>query len=359
MGKVIKGTGMTVGLDLGDRFSLVVVLDRDGGVVEEGRVGTTEAALRQRFSGCARMRIALETGTHSPWVSRVLEECGHEVMVANSRKLRLIYENPNKDDQVDATYLARLARLDPSLLSPVKHRGATVQKDLALLRSRDALVSARTQLINHVRGVVKSVGGRLPACSSRSFPKKVLEKIPESLRGGLLPVLEEIGSLNDRIKGLEKQLEVLCDELYPQTKLLRQVGGIGPVTSLAYVLTLEAPERFKKSRTVGAFVGLVPGRKQSGSSDPQRRITKQGDECLRRLLVNAAHYILGPFGPDCDLRRFGSRIASRGGKNAKKRAVVAVARKLAVLLHRLWRSAEVYEPLYQENRKNVSRGKVA
>lgn len=359
MKKVIKGRGMTVGLDLGDRSSQVLVLDGEGQVVEEGRVGTTEAALRQRFSGCARMRIALETGTHSPWVSRVLEECGHEVIVANSRKLRLIYENPNKDDRVDALYLARVARLEPSLLSPVKHRGATVQKDLALLRSRDALVSARTQLINHVRGLVKSVGSRLPACSSRSFPKKASEKVPESLRAGLLPVIEEIASLNDRIKGLEKQLEVLCNELYPQTKLLRQVGGIGPVTSLAYVLTLEAPERFQKSRTVGAFVGLVPGRKQSGGSDPQRRITKQGDACLRRLLVNAAHYILGPFGPDCDLRRFGSRIASRGGKNAKKRAIVAVARKLAVLLHHLWRSAEVYEPLYQENHKTVRRGKVA
>jgi transposase len=281
------------------------------------------------------------------------------VIVANSRKLRLIYENPSKDDWVDASYLGRLARLEPALLSPVKHRGATVQKDLALLRSRDVLVSARTQLINHVRGVVKSVGGRLPACSSRSFPRKVSEKMPESLRAGLWPVVEEIASLNDRIKGLEKQLQVLCSETYPQTKLLRQVGGVGPVTSLAYVLTLEAPERFQKSRTVGAFVGLVPGRKQSGSSDPQRRITKQGDECLRRLLVNAAHYILGPFGPDCDLRRFGSRIASRGGKNAKKRAIIAVARKLAVLLHHLWRSAEIYEPLYQENHKAGRRGKAA
>jgi transposase len=359
MKKGIKGACLTVGLDLGDRFSQVVVFDRDGQVVEEGRVGTTEAGLRQRFSGCAPMRIALETGTHSPWASRVLEECGHEVIVANSRKLRLIYENPSKDDRVDASYLGRLARLEPALLSPVKHRGAIVQKDLALLRSRDVLVSARTQLINHVRGVVKSVGGRLPASSSRSFSKKASEKIPESLRTGLLPVVEEIASLNDRIKGLEKQLEALCSETYPQTKLLRQVGGVGPVTSLAYVLTLEAQERFQKSRTVGAFVGLVPGRKQSGSSDPQRRITKQGDDCLRRLLVNAAHYILGPFGPDCDLRRFGSRIASRGGKNAKKRAIVAVARKLAVLLHHLWRSAEIYEPLYQANHKAGHRGKVA
>ena len=359
MGKISKGQGMTVGLDLGDRFSHVLVIDAEGQVVEEGRVATGEEALRQRFSGRPPMRIALETGTHSPWVSRLLEQCGHEVVVANSRKLRLIYENPSKDDRVDAFYLARIARVEPALLSPVQHRAASTQKDLALLRSRDALVSARTQLINHVRGQVKSVGGRLPACSTRAFPKKVSEHTPQSLQPALLPVLEQIASLNDRIKGLERQIQVLADESYPQTKLLRQVGGVGPITSLAFVLTVEAPQRFPKSRTVGAFLGLVPGRKQSGGSDPQRRITKQGDRSLRRLLVNAAHYILGPFGPDCDLRRFGLKIASRGGKNARKRAIVAAARKLAVLLHHLWRSAEVYDPLYTENHRAGHRGKVA
>ncbi len=300
-------------------------------------MATREKALRERFSGCSPMLIALETGTHSPWVSRVLRECGHEVLVANSRKLRLIYENPSKDDRVDALYLARLARVEPGLLSPVQHRGASAQKDLALLRSRDALVAARTQLINHVRGLVKSVGSRL----------------------GLLPVIEEIASLNDRIKALDRQIQVLAQEGYPQTKLLRQVSGVGPITSLAFVLTLEAPERFRKSRTVGPYLGLVPGRKQSGDSDPERRITKHGDRCLRRLLVNAAHYILGPFGEDCDLRRFGTKLASRGGKNAKKRAIIAVARKLAILLHHLWRSGEVYEPLYQQTHQAGRRGKVA
>lgn len=359
MKKRSRGEGKTVGLDLGDRFSYVVVLDDEGQVLEEGRVATRETALRQRFSGCPPMCIALETGTHSPWVSRVLEDCGHEVLVANSRKLRLIYKNPSKDDRVDALYLARVARVEPALLSPVQHRSASTQKDLALLRSRDALVTARTQLINHVRGLVKSVGSRLPACSTGSFARKVSEQTPESLKPGLLPVLEEITSLNDRIKCLDRQLQVLAEQGYPQTKLLRQVSGVGPITSLAFVLTLEAPERFRKSRTVGAFLGLVPGRKQSGDRDPQMRITKCGDRDLRRLLVNAAHYILGPFGPDSDLRRFGEKIAARGGKSARKRAIIAVARKLAVLLHHLWRSAEVYEPLYKENHGAGRRGKVA
>lgn len=344
---------------MGDRFSQLAVLNADGELIEEGRVATQEAALRQRFSGVEPMRIALETGTHSPWVSRVLRECGHEVLVANSRKLRLIYKNRRKNDRVDALYLARLARLDPKLLWPVKHRGEAAQKDLALLRSRDALVVARTRLINHARGLVKSVGQRLPACSSRSFSKKVLEQVPEPLRPGLVPVVGIVASINDQIKALERQLERLAEESYPETKLLRQVAGVGSISSLAFVLILEDPERFAKSRAVGAYLGLAPGTDKSGDSDPQMRITKEGDPLLRRLLVSAAHYILGPFGPDSDLRRYGLRIAARGGKNARKRAVIAVARKLAVLLHHLWRSGEVYEAVHQERWKAGPRARVA
>jgi transposase len=358
MEKLSKVASMTVGLDLGDRFSRFAVLDAEGQLVGEGRLATREDALSQHFSSYPLMRIAMETGTHSPWVSRLLEQCGHEVVVANSRKLRLIYENPSKNDRVDALYLARLARVEPGLLSPVQHRGANAQKDLALLRSHDALVAARTLLINHVRGLVKSVGSRLPACSTGSFSRAVCEQIPESLQPALLPVIAQIASLSDRIKAVDRQIQALADHSYPQTKLLRQVKGIGPITSLAFVLTLEAPERFSKSRAVAPFLGLVPGRKQSGDSDPERRITKQGDHCLRRLLVNAAHYILGPFGSDSDLRRFGTKIAARGGKIAKKKAVIAVARKLAVLLHHLWRSGELYEPLYRQTHRVGRRPRV-
>lgn len=357
--KELSKIGMkTVGLDLGDRVSHFVVLDGEGEVVEEGRLATREPALRKRFCRCERMRIALETGTHSPWVSRLLRDWGHEVIVANSRKLRLIYENRRKNDRVDAIYLARLARLDPQLLSPVAHRGPQAQKDLALLRSRDALVEARTQLINHSRGLVKSIGQRLPGCRSEAFARKALAAIPDSLKPGLLPVLEMITSLNAQIKALDLQVEALANDVYPETKLLRQVTGVGPITSLGYVLILEDHRRFVKSRAVGSYIGLAPGSRRSGNSDPQMRITKEGDALLRRLLVGCAQYILGPFGPDTDLRRFGLRIASRGGKNARKRAAVAVARKLAILLHHLWRSGEVYEPLYQETRK-AALGKIA
>jgi transposase len=219
---------------------------------------------------------------------------------------------------------------------------------MALIRSREALVSARTQLVNHVRGAVKSFGGRLLKCPARSFHNRAPEHIPEALLPALGPILEQIGSLTERIRQYERQLEAISKERYPETELLRQVEGIGPLTALTFVLTLDDPYRFAKSRSVGAYLGLVPAQDQWGDRDPrEKRISKEGDEMLRKLLVGSAHDILGPFGSDSDLRRHGEKIASRGGKRSKKRAVVAVARKLSVLLHHLWVSGELYEPLYK------------
>jgi transposase len=242
--------------------------------------------------------------------------------------------------------------VDPRLLYPLKHRGEECEAHLAIIRSREALVSSRTQLVNHVRGAVKSFGGRLPKCSARSLHNKAPEHIPEALRPALGPILETIGSLTERIREFDPRLETICQEHYPETDLLRQVEGVGALTALTFVLTLEDPQRFAKSRSVGAYLGLVPARDQSGERDPrEKRISKEGDEMLRKLLVGSAHYILGPFGSDSDLRRHGQKIASRGAKNAKKRAAVAVARKLSVVLHRLWVKAEVYDPLYNTRRR--------
>jgi len=343
---------MTAGLDIGDKYSYLCLIETQSGeVIEEGRLRTTPEAFLRRFSSEPPMRIAIEAGTHSPWASRVLEECGHEVLVANARKLRLIYANKRKTDEIDAENLARLARLDPKLLYPLKHRGEDSQAHLALIRSREALVSCRTQLVNHVRGAVKSFGARLPKCPARSFHKNALEHTPEALWPALGPILEQIGSLTERIREYDRKLQTISEESYPETDLLRQVEGIGVLTALTFVLTLGDPYRFEKSRSVGAYLGLVPASDRSGERDPQRRISKEGDQMLRKLLVGSAHYILGPFGSDSDLRRHGEKIASRGGKNSKKRAVVAVARKLSVLLHRLWVSGEVYDPLYNAHQR--------
>lgn len=354
-------TKMTAGLDLGDKYSYLFVLDNESGeMIEEGRLRTTPEDLRRRFDSEQQIKIAIEVGTHSSWVSRLLEDCGHEVLIANPRKTRLIYGEACKTDKIDAQKLARLARFDPELLYPIEHRGEESQAHLALIHSRDVLVRSRTQLINYVRGTVKSFGARLPKCSARSFHKKVADALPSELGEALEDVVATIASLTEKIKDYERRIEQVCQERYPQESgLLKQVPGVGALTSLTFLLTLEDPRRFEKSRAVGAYLGLVPGKDQSGEQDPGKQISAEGDEMLRRLLVSSAHYILGPFAPDSDLRRHGQKIAERGGKNAKKRAVVAVARKLAVLLHRLWTTGEVYEPLRNSRLSGVLGEEVA
>jgi transposase len=342
-------TKMTAGLDPGDKYSHLCLLDTESGeVIEEGRLRTTPEAFGRHFGSGRPLRVAIEVGTHSPWVSRMLKECGHEVLVANPRRTRLIYGQRRKTDKLDAQKLARLARADPELLYPVEHRSEDSQAHLALIHSREALIRSRTQLINHVRGTVKSFGARLPKCSAESFHKKVADRLPCELAEALEDLVATVASLTARIGDYDRRIERLSKERYPEeTGLLRQVAGVGALTSLTFVLTVEDPQRFAKSRAVGAYLGLVPAKDQSGEQDPGKRISAEGDEMLRRLLVNSAHYVLGPFAPDSDLRHHGEKIIGRGGGNAKKRAVVAVARKLAVLLHHLWITGEVYEPLHK------------
>jgi transposase len=337
--------GLTVGLDLSDTHSTLCVIDAEGEELETGRVRTRTPDLLRRFSALPPSRVVLEVGTHSPWVSRLLSALGHEVVVANPRRVRLIAQGERKTDRADAETLARLGRIDPALLAPVRHRGAQAQADLAVLRGRDALVRARSLLINHVRGAVKALGGRLPGCSAEAFHHRAPQQLPAALRPALLPLVEQVGALSTQIRDADRALEALCAR-YPETALLRQVRGVGPVTALAFVLTLEDPQRFRESRDVGPYLGLTPRQRQSGARSPQLRISKAGDAYLRRLLVGCARYVLGPFGEDCDLRRWGLRRAPAGASRAlRNRTAIGVARRLAVVLHRLWVTGEVYEPL--------------
>ena len=342
---------LTVGLDLGDRSSWYCVLDEAGRVLLEQRVSTTPKALREVFGGMPRSRIALETGTHSPWISRLLSELGHEVIVANARKVRLITESRKKDDRLDAQTLARLARLDPKLLYPVKHRSVQAQADLTLIRARAGLVRARTGLANAARGLAKSYGERLRGCNVRNMNPEKAERLSPELQAALEPLLNAIESLSERIVEYNERIENLAEKSYPQVALLKQIKGVGTLIALTYMLTLEDPHRFRQSRDAGSYLGLQPGRRNSGRSEPQMHISKEGDPYLRTLLVQGAQHILGPFGVDCDLRRWGLKLAERGGKSGKKRAIIATARKLAVLLHHLWISGEAYDPLHNSQQK--------
>jgi transposase len=320
------------------------MLGADGEVLEEGTVKTTPTAYSRRFATVERCRVVTEVGMHSPWVSRTLAGMGHEVIIANPWKVRLIAASVKKTDRSDAEALARLGRLDPKLLSPIAHRPLEVHADLAVIHGRQALIASRTLLINHVRGAVKPFGVRLPKCDAHTFHRRVGDVIPEALRPALLPLLETVGHLTAQIREADVRIEQLCRERYPETRALQQVQGVGSLIALTFVLTVADPMRFKSSRDIGPYLGLVPRMRESGNRSPQLRITKAGDKYLRQLLVSGAHYILGYRGPDTDLRRWGL-AHSVGAKAAKKRAVVAVARKLAVLLHRLWITGEVYVPL--------------
>ncbi|MFQ5974327.1 MAG: IS110 family transposase [Alphaproteobacteria bacterium] len=345
MKKRTTGKAWTIGLDLGDRRSQVCVLDEAGEVEAEFRVATTQKGLEKGLARYPGARVVLEVGTHSPWVSATLEAKGFEVIVANPRRLRSITHSDRKDDRTDAEQLARLGRADPKLLGPIRHRGLSAQRDRALLAVRDGLVRCRALLVNQARGLAKPLGLRLPTCTTEGFASRMRREGLQEAFPGMPELVATIDELTLRIRALDRQIEAVSRERYPETELLRQVSGVGPVTALAYVLTIEDPQRFRRSRSVGAYLGLRPRRRQSGEQDPLLRITKAGDPYLRRLLVQSAHYILGPFGPDTDLRRFGLRLMARGGRAGRKKALVAVARKLAVLLHRLWVTAEVYEPL--------------
>lgn len=353
--KTISDGVAAIGIDLSDRTGRFYAIDEEGKMIAEGTIALRTPDLEKWARSIAPTVMAIEAGTHSPWISRLLARCGHEVIVANPVKVALITQNVNKTDPVDAEYLARLARFDRGLLFPIQHRGEQAQIDLQVIRTRGIAVQVRSKLISHLRGAVKSFGGRLPKCSTEAFVNKTRKLVPEALKTALDPMFDQIDQLTKTIDGYERQVLKLVEERYPEVERVTQIKGVGALTGLAFVLVLEDVQRFASSRSVGAFLGLTSKRDQSGDSDPQRGITKAGNRLLRRLLVQSAHYIQGPFGVESDLRRHGEKIAARGGKRAKKRATIAVARKLSVLMHRLWSSGETYEPL----RNSINTAEVA
>jgi transposase len=348
---------LTIGLDLGDRTSRYCILDEAGNVVSEGQLPTTKAGLSSMFEKMPSSRIALEVGTHSPWISRHLAGMGHEVIVANSHKVKLITQSVHKNDRIDAEQLARLARVDPKLLSPIRHRGEAVQADLAVIRGRAGLLEARTELINCARGLVKPMGERLKSCDADQVKESLSEGLSEAARRAIGPLLKSVEAISQQIGEYDRKIAEIAQR-YPEIKLLTPVYGVGMLIALTYILTLEDAQRFDHSRDVGPYLGLKPKERDSGDSHPQLGISKTGDGLLRSLLVQGAHCMLRRGAPDSDLRAWGLGKMKSGGKNAKKRAVVAVARKLAVLLHSLWSRGEVYDPLYnRQAAQAAARGK--
>jgi transposase len=342
-----RASGETIGIDLGDKVSRYCKLNAEGEVIEEGSFQNTESSIKKHFGSLKPTRIAMETGTQSGWISRLLKSYGHEVLVAHARDLQGISRSGHKNDRNDAEKLGRYARLDPQLLNPIEHRTEQQQADLCAIRARDAVVRARALLVNNARGLAKTEGVRLPPTITQTFGARALEVLTGNMQAALEPLLTQIDQLGKQIATYDAMLEQIARQRYQtETKVLSSVSGVGPLTSLTYVLTLSDAQRFSHSRDVGPYLGLQPRQHQSGARDPQLGISKAGDSYLRKLLVQCANHILGHFGKESRLREWGLSLAGRGGKNAKKRAIVAVARKLAVLLHRLWASQTIYQPFY-------------
>jgi transposase len=339
---------ITIGLDLGDKKHAICVLNQEGEIIDERMITNHRESLRRLSLKYPGSRIACEVGSHSPWIKRFLTGLDHEVFVANARKLRAIYTNDRKSDKNDARMLAKIARIDPLMLHPVEHGSEEAQRDLLQVKLRDNLVRQRVDIISSVRFTLKSLGVALPSPNSACFAKRCRTLLGEgdaALLAMIEPSLQVLDMMTQKIRELDRAIEALCETKYPVTKRLRQIVGIGPVTALSFVLTIEDPEMFDQARDVGAYLGLVPKRDQSGGLDKQLRISKAGDAYLRSLLVGCAQYILGPFGPDTDLKRHGLMLAERGGGRNKRKAVVAIARKLAVLMLALWKHETDYIPL--------------
>jgi len=338
LSKMPTRRGETVGIDLGDKVSRYCIVDHAGEVVEEGTFRNQARSIDHHFGDRPR-RIALEAGAQSAWISREWKRLGHDVIVANPRQLKWITSSDTKNDPVDARKLALLARADLRLLAPVEHRTAEQQAELAVIRARDAILRARTLLINSARSIAKGFGVRLPKSITGTFGARALEALPEFLRLALSGLLQQLDAISGEIAGYDRQLA----GQHPELARLESIPGVGRLTAMTFVLTLGRAERFAHSRDIAGFLGLRPKQRQSGARDPQLGISKSGDPYRRKLLVQCAHHILGPYGKDSALRQWGL-AKSEGGKKATLRAIVAVARKLSVLLHRLWVSGEFYKP---------------
>ena len=344
-----SGQAVVAGIDLGSKRSEICWLDAAGEVVERRRIATRAVELEKAFGAQPAMQVVIESGGQSNWVRRRLAALGHTVIVADARRLKLIWETHSKDDKRDARLLAEIALRWPELLNPVEPRSLASEQGRALLRSREAVVQARAKLINSVRGQVKSFEDPLPKMSAEAFAHKAGPALPAPLRETLDPLLLAIAQLSAQLEVYDKRVLELCEGPYAAaTRRLRSVRGVGPVTALAFVLELDNDAgRLASSRAAGALAGLRPSRQDSGESQPELGITKVGNTMLRKLLVQCAQYILSRHGEDSALRRWGLGLAaSKGGKRGKRCAVVATARKLAVLLHTLWRKDEDYDPRY-------------
>lgn len=338
-----KGLAL-VGVDLSDKSATWCARD-EAGEIRRGKMDLTPPQVTQMFLGAPHCRVVMEAGTHHRWVSERLRQLGHEVHVVPADYIRGS-KRRRKNDEHDAQELMEVAGdIGRRQVPAVWHRPEDWQLDLTTVRLRDAEMRGRTMRVNAVRSAVKPYGQRFKKRDADQFGSNVLAELSGPLCERVAPMLHAISDGTRTIRIFDDHVQAILQRR-PEAELLMQVYGVGPVTAAYLVSLIGDPRRFACSRDVAAALGLVPAQSQSGNSDPQLRISKSGDSMGRRLLVQCAHRVMSDKAPDSALKRWGRKLAGDGKNKArKKKAVVAVARKLAVLLHRLWLTGEKYEPL--------------
>lgn len=347
-----------IALDVSDRTAKVCVMGKIAGrkhIIEQTTIQMTKDAFRA-YLGAKNPSwpVVFETGTHCRWMENTVKSLGMKPIVANPARMRMMSESNTKNDRNDARELAQMALADVDLLHPVSLRGETCQQMLRLLKARDAMVAVRTKFVNQLRGFAKSMGFRLPGCSARKVGRLDKTQWPDDFEAVAWPIMDVLETLELKIKAYESQIRKLASspELEAKIDRVREVYGIGLLSGCALVASIDAnPERFSKARDAGAYFGLVPKQRQSGEMDMQCHITMAGSEYVRNLMVESAQIALRDGAKDTDIKLKGLRICERGGRIARRKAVIAVARCLVVTAVALLKHPErEYVPLSEKGR---------
>jgi transposase len=333
----------TIGIDLGDKSHHFSIVNAKGTIETRGTLPNQREVIAGFCAKWKGARTIIECGAQSPWISHFLSEQGMEVVVANPRRVKLISAGNTKSDRKDADLLARLGRADIQLLSPITHRSMNSQEDLCYVRVRDSLVQERVAMSNSIRGHLKALGYTPPSACTETIANHCRAQLKGTALRLVSPLCKVLDTLNAQIKVLDKKINAMLTQ-YPEAGRLAEVYGIGPITAVSFVLTIDDPHRFGRNRDLGPFLGMVPKKDQSGAVDKKLGITKAGDKLLRRLLVGSAQCILKEGAPESDLKDLGQRMIANGRESKKKQAVIAVARRLGILLLSLWKSGQPYDP---------------
>lgn len=354
----------TIGADVSDRTTKVCVMTKaDGGerrIVVETTCATTEAGFEEAFSKFDRSwPVVFESGTHCRWMDRMFRKMGFKTIIGNPGKIPSITKSNTKNDRNDARELARLALADPAMLHPVFLRDEVFQQMLRFHHARNMLISQRTQTINQIRGFAKSMGHRIECSSTERFHELGKAGWPRELEESAWPLMGSLKTINLKIRAYDKLIVRLAErpEFKSMVERVRAVYGVGIIGSTVFVAAIGGrPDRFDHARDVGPYLGMTPKQDQSGDDDKQLHITHAGADIVRTALVECAGVVMMSNAKDTDLKLKGLRIAVRGGKIARKKARVAVARGLAVAMLALLKDPErEYVPLSEEGRQGFER----